>query len=231
MSEENNYNNINSNNTNVSYNQHFFLDNIDEMFKIQSQSDVITNSSSELFIFDNKNSKEEVIELLNNVYPNWRKEYDEPVPFSEIRKSDLWYLLPDSHFDIEGNFHYIICDHIKESKVLYKDFIETSECNELLKKFNEDLKTEKYKLPETKIAKDYGLEPEVFWTNFDDLKVEIKGEEWKYIHCPLLEISEEGKNALIKTNPNTWLLYSLDENPNWDHQEDLMEIATRIHLG
>ena len=40
------------------------------IIKIQSQSDVITNSSSELFIFDDKNSKEEVIDLLNNVYPN-----------------------------------------------------------------------------------------------------------------------------------------------------------------
>lgn len=201
------------------------------IIKIQSQSDVITNSSSELFIFDDKNSKEEVIELLDNVYPDWRKEYVEPIPFSEIDENDLWYLLPDSHFDIEGDFHRIIFDHIKESKVPYKDFIETSECNELLKEFNENLKTEKYKLLEVEFAREYGLEPEVFWTNFDDLKVEIKGEEWKYIDFPFLEISEEGKEALIKANSNAWLLYSLDENPNWDHQEDLMEIATRIHLG
>ena len=144
------------------------------IIKIQSQSDVITNSSSELFIFDDKNSKEEVIELLDNVYPDWRKEYAEPVPFSEIDENDLWYLLPDSHFDIEGDFHRIIFDHIKESKVPYKDFIETSECNELLKEFNENLKTEKYNLPEVEFAREYGLEPEVFWTNFDDLKVEIK---------------------------------------------------------
>lgn len=46
-----------------------------------------------------------------------------------------------------------------------------------------------------------------------------------------LEISEKGKEALIKANPNTWLLYSLDENPDWDHQKDLMKIAERIHLG
>ena len=201
------------------------------IIKIQSQSDVITNSSSELFIFDDKNSKEEVIELLDNVYPDWRKEYAEPIPFSEIKENDLWYLFPDSHFDIEGDFHRIICDHIKESKVPYKDFIETSECNELLKEFNKNLKTGKYNLLEVELAREYGLEPEVFWTNFDDLKVEIKGEEWKYIDCPFLEISEEGKEALIKANSNSWLLYSLDENPNWDHQEDLMEIATRIHLG
>jgi hypothetical protein len=201
------------------------------IIKIQSQSDVITNSSSELFIFDDKNSKDEVIELLDNVYPDWRNEYAEPVPFSEINENELWYLIPNSSYDISNDFHHIICDHIKESKVPYKDFIETSECNELLKEFNENLKTEKYKLPEAELARECGLEPEVFWTNFDDLKVEIKGEEWKYIHCTYSEISEEGKEALIKANPNTWLLYSLYENPDWDHQEDLMEIATKIHLG
>ncbi len=48
MSEENNYNNINSNNTNASYNQHFFLDNIDEMFKIQSQSEMDQQISQNL---------------------------------------------------------------------------------------------------------------------------------------------------------------------------------------
>ena len=48
MSEENNYNNINSNNSNASYNQHFFLDNIDEMFKIQSQSEMDQQISQNL---------------------------------------------------------------------------------------------------------------------------------------------------------------------------------------
>ena len=151
--------------------------------------------------------------------------------YEKEQTNSLWFLIPSSNHDISNNFYHIIYDHIRESKVPFKDFIETSECNELLKEFNENLKTEKYKLPEAKLAKDYSLEPEIFWSNFNDLKVEIKGDEWKYIYCPYSEISEEGKEALIKANSNAWLLYSLDENPNWDHQEDLMEIATRIHLG
>jgi hypothetical protein len=205
------------------------------IIKIQSQSDVITNSSSELFIFDDKNSKEEVIELLNNVYPNWRDEYAEPVPFSEINKGSLWYLLPNnSCSDILDNFYDIIIDYLTEQKIQYKDFLCTSECDKLLKKFNEDLKTKKYELPEVEFARECGLEPEIFWDGFDNLKVEIKSSynnDSKYLDCSKLEISEEGKEALIKANSNSWLLYSLDENPNWDHQEDLMEIATRIHLG
>ena len=48
MSEETNYSNSNSNTTNNSYNQHFFLDNIDEMFKIQSQSEMDQQISQNL---------------------------------------------------------------------------------------------------------------------------------------------------------------------------------------
>ena len=204
------------------------------IIKIQSQSDVITNSSSELFIFDDKNSKEEVIELLDNVYPNWRDEYDEPVPFSEIDENDLWYLLPDSKYDIENHFLQTVIDCINELEIPRKDFYNNPKCNKLLESFNEKLKSTKHDLPEVKLAKECGLEPEVFWNGFDDLKVEIKSShnnDWKYFSCSELEISEEGKEALIKANSGAWLLYSLGENPDWDHQEDLMQIATRIHLG
>lgn len=39
------------------------------VFKIQSSSDVITNSSSELFVFEG-NTKNEVISILDSIYPN-----------------------------------------------------------------------------------------------------------------------------------------------------------------
>lgn len=154
------------------------------IIKIQSQSDVITNSSSELFIFNDKNSKEEVIYLLNNVYPDWRKEYDEPVPFSEVTEDSLWYLIPNSRYDILDDFRKIVYKHTKESNVKYQDFLCTPECNELLKEFNENLRIEKYKLPEVKFARECGLEPEIFWDNFNGLKIEIDGQEWKFISCP-----------------------------------------------
>lgn len=204
------------------------------IIKIQSQSDVITNSSSELFIFDNKNSKDEVINLLNNVYPNWRDEYDEPVPFSEIGENELWYLLPDSKYDIEDRFLETIRDYIFTNDLDRKDFYNNPKCNELLESFNEELKSTKYDLPAAKFAREYGLEPEVFWDGFDDLKIEIRSSynnDWKYPNCSRLKISEEGIKAMIDANPNSWLLYSYGENPDWDHQEDLMQIATRIHLG
>lgn len=204
------------------------------IIKIQSQSDVITNSSSELFIFDNKNSKDEVINLLDNVYPDWRDEYAEPVPFSEIDENELWYLLPDSKYDIEDRFLETVHDYTFTNDLNQKDFYNNPKYNELLESFNEELKSTKYDLPEAEFARGYGLEPEVFWNGFDDLKIEVRSSynnDWKYPNCSRLEISEEGIKAIIDANPNSWLLYSYNENPDWDHQEDLMQISTRIHLG
>lgn len=48
-------------------------------FKINSVSNVITNSSSELFVFNDNDSVENVISILDNIYPDWRKEYCDPI--------------------------------------------------------------------------------------------------------------------------------------------------------
>lgn len=55
---------------------------------IQSFSDIITNSSSELFVFKVM-LKEELISILDRVYPEWRTEYYEPQYVSELSKSSF----------------------------------------------------------------------------------------------------------------------------------------------
>lgn len=41
------------------------------IFNIQSFSDIITNSSSELFVFNNHSRTEEnIVQLLNSIYPD-----------------------------------------------------------------------------------------------------------------------------------------------------------------
>ena len=48
------------------------------------------------------------------------------------------------------------------------------------------------------------------------------------------ELSDSGAEKLKKAidpNDNMWFLFSIDENPNWDAQEDLMDIGIRYHLG
>lgn len=47
-------------------------------------------------------------------------------------------------------------------------------------------------------------------------------------------LSESGAEKLKKAmdpDNNMWFLFSIDENPNWDMQEELMCIGERYHLG
>jgi len=62
-------------------------------FNIQSTSDVITNSSSELFVFKNKNSLSEVVDLLNEIYPDWEGEYLIPEQVKTMNDDDLDFYL------------------------------------------------------------------------------------------------------------------------------------------
>lgn len=59
------------------------------VFSLQSVSDIITNSSSELFVFTKENSVEEVISILDDIYPNWRKEYNKPQLLRDVSDKDL----------------------------------------------------------------------------------------------------------------------------------------------
>lgn len=87
-------------------------------FVIQPQSmiDVITNSSTELFIFQGK-EKETIEEMIKNIYPNYRSEYEELIPLRALsieEVDDLMYWLtgasrwPASKHDykIPGNFTF-----------------------------------------------------------------------------------------------------------------------------
>lgn len=60
------------------------------LFVIQPQSmvDVITNSSSELFVFHGK-EKEVIEEMIKNIYPNYRDEYDELIPLRSLSLNEL----------------------------------------------------------------------------------------------------------------------------------------------
>lgn len=58
------------------------------VIKPHSMVDVITNSSSELFVF-NGDSKESIKEIIKSVYPNYLDEYHELVNISEISIQNL----------------------------------------------------------------------------------------------------------------------------------------------
>jgi hypothetical protein len=150
------------------------------LFVIQPQSviDVITNSSSELFVFQGK-EKEVIKDMIKRVYPDYLNEYEDLKCLNELNDSEL-------------------TDYI--------DWIYSTWSNKL------------------RLSKEFNIEPEILYSNFDEKDTD------KYWYG---ELSNEGLE-LIKQQldlDNTYLLYSINDNPDWDMQEELMCIGQRYHLG
>ncbi len=168
---------------------------------IENTIDLITNSSSELFVLKGK-TKEVVIELLDETYPEWRNEYDEPKNISDLDVDEL-----DTYFRYSCSSHCWPTDSKDEYPVL-----DGFTFDELYQEKNEDIP----------------------WNG--QVQYELKNniskprDKWDYSF-----VTKNNKKKLIdklsKTNGNLWFLYSIGENPSWENQENLMEIADRYHLG
>ena len=165
---------------------------------VDNMINLITNSSSELFVL-NGETLNSVKELVESIYPEYRKEYEEIVALRDANDSDVdtyvnW--IEDSSYD---RWSYTI-NMSKEKRKQYD--------------IQED----------TKQAQKYGLTPEEFFENWDD-----RNNEYYYSR-----ISSKGYDAIRKTldpNGKIFLLYSIEDNPDWDMQEALMSIGRRYHLG
>ena len=105
-------------------------------FRIQSYSDIITNSSSELFVFD-KDSIKTVIELLDFYVRGWREEYEEPIKFCDLdpeRQVDyIYWVSPPVYgwnFETEEEFqeylirtyHRCLCIPKEEVPKIFEDW-------------------------------------------------------------------------------------------------------------
>lgn len=156
------------------------------VLNIDNQIDLITNSSSELFVIQ-CDSKNQIDGLIKSVYPDYRNEYENPELLSEM-----------SNHDINS---YI--DWIEHTWSLSKEEAERS------------------------------LYPGI---SFDEM-FKKQDYSWKKEDC--YELSDDFPNDqnrekvldYIDPNRNTYLLYSIDENPDWDMQKELMSIGQRYHLG
>ena len=165
---------------------------------VDNMINLITNSSSELFVL-NGETLNSVKELVESIYPEYRKEYEEIVALRDAGDSDVdtyvnW--IEDSSYD---RWSYTI-NMSKEKRKQYD--------------IQED----------TKQAQKYGLTPEEFFENWND-----RNNEYYYSR-----ISSKGYAALRNTfhqNLYIFLLFSIDDKPNWDMQEALMSIGERYHLG
>lgn len=194
------------------------------LFKISSISDVITNSSSELFVFnkDTHQGINSLIDILNDAYPQWRLEYNEPQIVAEEYDDE----------DLEWFF-----DWYKVYEDVESEWVDTFHVTP--EKFNE-LK-ESGLLNEAVFAKKLNSKPEEFYENweiwnpgtrYDDTKSDLGWKEReKFYYLNLSTKGLEKFREFCKEN-GFIALESKDENPDFDKQEILMSLATsKFHLG
>ena len=193
------------------------------IFRIQSKSDVITNSSSELFVFNNKNTIEDVEKLLDTIYPEWESEYDHPIYVKDMNDEDF--------------IDYI--DWIDSSMLpynfRYSRYVDNSNATSdvLLPIYIKHLKTYLRK-------RNFNITPEECFEDFEQVRYALfsfnerdeyrKTHNGEYLYADP-KLSKKFIDMLKKYHANEIALYSLDENPNWDYQEKLMNFAERHHLG
>lgn len=169
------------------------------VIKPQSIIDVITNSSSELFIFHGK-EKEVVEELIKSIYLNYRDEYAELRSLRSLNTEELDHLISrmtgahcwpakKSDYHIPGTFTFDELYEPKDEKPAWNGEIQ-------------------YRLKRNQ------KDPKYEWSHFFVIE---ENKEWVL-------------NKLDPTN-TMFLLYSYDENPDFDMQEKLEIIGSRIHLG
>jgi hypothetical protein len=173
------------------------------VIQVDNVIDLITNSSSELFVLSSQ-TKEIVTELIESTYSDFRSEYEEPI---NIKDLDIERL--NQYFD------YFTYPGIYPAKK--KDY-------PIIPGFTFEELYEPKKHWETGEIEPPAWNGEIQY----ELKNNDQNSRWgRYV-------TEENREELIKKlNPtgDLWFLYSLDENPDWEKQEDLSSIASRYHLG
>lgn len=175
------------------------------IFGIQSKSDVITNSSSELFVFKNQETAGEVVNLLDTIYPKWRSEYMEPLEASELDNDNLLWLI-----ETFTPYRFWSVDRYSINPEVFK-----------MGKRNRTLR-------ECELPKFLGLTEEETYSNWETWNPCENVWENRYLHLSN-QCYSKFKEWCIKNHIIS--LFSIDENPEWEKQEILMNYATRIHMG
>jgi len=168
--------------------------------KPHSVVDVITNSSSELFVGSSQ-SKETMISLIENVYPEYLNEYEHIKTIDDLSESEL-----NTYFSYTCSAH-----RWPAEKSMYP----------VLNGFTFD------ELYEPKDDSKPAWNGEIQY----DLKNNVINKKHKWDHSFVTsENLEEIKNKLDPKR-EMYFLFSIDDNPNWEMQEELECFMTRHHLG
>jgi hypothetical protein len=167
---------------------------------IESSIDLITNSSSELFVTEG-NTKESVMQMLDSIEKCWVKEYAEPKRSDELTIDEL-----------NTYFEYACSPYKYPAKKSNYPVLKGFTFDELYEKVKDNEKLwyreESYRL------KNNTINPRWEWDqNF---------------------VTEENKEEILnKLDPERkmWFIYSFGDNPDWELQKKLMNVAQRFHLG
>jgi len=155
-------------------------------FSVENIIDVVTNSSSELFVFKGK-TREIVEQMILEIYPEYHREY------LSIKRSDE--LTVD---ELDTFIDYSLHPNIWPTYTKHQyPLIEGFTFDELYE-------------PDTKA-----------WNG----RMQYK-RKWRVTENTYME-------TLNKLDPDRkmYFLFSIDDNPDWDMQEQLMKIGDRYHLG
>jgi hypothetical protein len=166
------------------------------ILSVDHSIDLITNSSSELFVLEGK-SIDMVKELVASVYPDYLVEYNEPIHISDLDTDEL-----DSYFSYAtGSWSWPATkkDYRIPTGFTFEELYEPESDKPA---WNGEIQ---YKLKNN--------EPGQRWGSF----VTEANREW----------------VLNKLDPERklYFIYSRDENPDYDKQMELSNIAQRYHLG
>lgn len=169
-------------------------------FCVESAVDLITNSSSELFVLEG-NTKDEVIEMVRAVYPDYKDEYAEPIHISEMTTDQL-----DTYMS-----YLCSADTWPASKENYP--VPTG-----------------FTFDELYEAKDDGKPAWNGQVQYD-LRNNQKDPDRPYMYGFVTEQNFNEIKRKLDPESRMFFMFSHDENPNWDMQEKLSNIGIRLHLG
>ena len=200
------------------------------VFQPHSIVDIITNSSSELFVFKSK-SREALTELISEVHPDYQEEYYDLVNITELKIEELNEFLCfhcgyshdrredyrpigdytfDELYEIEpdragrrGRISYRLKDNTKEPK------------EKKVQKFDD-------------FHKDVDPYDEENWNGEDEW--DDDDDDWGRSF-----VTRKNRMEVInRIDPKhqMYFMYSIEDNPNWEYQKKLVGIGgNRYHMG
>lgn len=172
--------------------------------KIDNVVDIITNSSSELFVLEGETDTI-VEEMISNIYPNYLREYEELKDIRTMTNREInefldWHLGRKSHMWSSNREYTNPKDYVQLPGFEFEEVYDVQK----------GLKHGEYEV-------------------VDNLPEDEKTHDWD----SGFTVDSNRKRVIkaIEETTGRFFLYSIDENPDWEYQEKLSDIGTRYHLG